>query len=277
MKDFTKKTMIRKTKNIPFAFYILLIFLFVSCIENDNEKIASVGDKDLNYSEIEFIYPELYSQNNYETQKKILVKEWIDTELLYQTAKEHKPINSERIEQKTRCYKKQLIIQNYLDNVAYKNIQVTDSEIFEQYQQNKGLYTISKPTAVVVNYLTNNKEEGEKIRNILVLGDKKELNSLNSKHNTNQQLVEKENLTPKIEKEIFSSYNKKIIGPIKIKDGFVVIKILKKLNNGEQIPFTFVKNKIKEEILLEKRNNLYKNLIKKLRKTNKVKIYEKNN
>ena len=269
--------MIRKTKNIPFAFYILLIFLFVSCIENDDEKIASVGGKDLNYSEIEFIYPELYSQNNYETQKKILVKEWIDTELLYQAAKEHKPINSKRIEQKTKYYKKQLIIQNYLDNVAYKNIQVTDSEIFEQYQQNKGLYIISKPTAVVINYLTNNKEDGEKIRNILVLGDKKELNSLNSKHNINQQLVEKENLTPKIEKEIFSSYNKKIIGPIKIKDGFIVIKILKKLNKGEQIPFTFVKNKIKEEILLEKRNNLYKNLIKKLRKTNKVKIYEKNN
>lgn len=277
MKDFIRKTMIRKTKNIPFAFYILLIFLFVSCIENDDEKIASVGDKDLNYSEIEFIYPELYSQNNYETQKKILVNKWIDTELLYQAAKEHKPINSERIEQKTKYYKKQLIIQNYLDSVAYKNIQVTDSEIFEQYQQNKGLYIISKPTAVVVNYLTNNKEEGEKTRNILVLGDKKELNSLNSKHNINQQLVEKENLTPKIEKEIFSSYNKKIIGPIKIKDGFIVIKILKKLNRGEQIPFTFVKNKIKEEILLEKRNNLYKNLIKKLRKTNKVKIYEKNN
>ena len=109
------------------------------------------------------------------------------------------------------------------------------------------------------------------------MGDKKELNSLNSKHNINQQLVEKENLTPKIEKEIFSPYNKKIVGPIKIKDGFVVIKILKKLNKGEQIPFTFVKNKIKKEILLEKRNNLYKNLIKQLRKTNKVKIYEKNN
>ncbi|MEA3499593.1 MAG: hypothetical protein U9R41_01010 [Candidatus Marinimicrobia bacterium] len=269
--------MTKTNKHISPVFFISLLFLLFACSDNNDEVIASVGSKKLKHSEIEFIYPKLYSQNNYKTQKKIILKKWIDTELLYQEAKKHRSKNNYNIDQKTKYYKKQLIVQAYLDDIVYKNISISNSEIFERYKKNKGLYIASKPIAIVINYLTNSIEESEKIKNILTLSDKAEINLLNNKYSVKQQIIKKGSVVPKVEKEIFSSYNKKIIGPIKIKAGFVVIKILKKIKKGEQIPLVFVKNEIKEEILLEKQNNSYKNLLKKIRKKNKVKTYEKNN
>lgn len=270
--------MTRKTKYFSHVILILLMFLLVKCNDriDENEIIASVGSKKLRNSEIDFVYPKLPSQINKKAQKNLMIKQWVDTELLYQAAKENRSTNNENIEQKIKYYKKQLIVQNYLDNFVYNNIQFPESEILERYKNNKESYMVSKPTAVILSYITNDQKESDRIKNILTLGDEERIILLNSKYNTKQQIIKKDNIVPKFEKEVFSQHNKKIVGPFKTKVGFVVIKIIKIFKKGEQIPLVFVKDKIKEKILIEKQNNSYKNLIKKLRKQNKVKIYETN-
>jgi len=255
----------KKCKIVGLVF--ITIFSFFSCNHEKETPLASVGNVALKESNIEFANLKNLPKNQQETQKKIIINNWINTEMLYQTAKKRKLNNTEEINQKIQQYKKLLVIQDYLDSHVYNNIEITESELLERYNKNKNRYKATKNITLVINYLTNNKKDAEEIKGVLFLGNSQDIESLNNDFVTTQQ-IDKTN--------IFNFKNKKIIGPIKTDAGYVVTKLSQKLKKGEQIPFSYVRNEIKEEFILEKKKNLYKKLLTKLRNKNKVKTYEKN-
>lgn len=266
----------QKNKFLTISVFFIILFLLTNCFTND-KIIVKLGNAKLTDSDIKLLIPSANnSQLNYETQKKHIINNWIEQELLYAEAKRSKLKNRKKINKQVETFKKQLIIEDYLQHSLYETIQISDNELLDYYNKNISKFIASDKSAIIKNYITADKKRAEKLKNSLILNKQDGIEFVDFEDDVQIQIIKKKNIASKISQQLFSDYDKEFIGPFQQANNFIIIQILKKLNTGEQIPYIYVKETIKKALLRDKQNSLYNNLLTKLKNKNEVEIYETN-
>jgi parvulin-like peptidyl-prolyl isomerase len=181
-------------------------------------------------------------------------------------------------------------VNEYVNNTLYKNLEVNEHEIRKYYYDNKDKY---RRNAEVLLYeiMLNDKKRANEIRAILNTKPykfsefaKKESVSKIAKPDGSLGYIEVDALPETFRKFIKSARLNKVTPVVQLLYGNIkgkkiytyhIFKVVKR-KRKRLLFFSKVKDSIKEELLLQKKDDIYRNFIKKLSNKIKVKVITDN-
>lgn len=227
----------------------LLIMLLASLItfgfncdyfsKSDSPVIARVGKSTLTLEDLNKSIPANYSDKITKKQRINYVKQWIDTELLFQAALKKKIHKEKKIRQRLQQMKKDLLGAEMITRLTtdFKNTVVTEDEILAYYNEKKDNFIRKDDVVKYVEIVVDNLTTGWKVRNLV-----KDDNFLDlaSKYSTvpvqdprSAQFVSLKELPNEISDIAFRIRINGTTSPIKLEDGIHIVRILDKQASGE--------------------------------------------
>lgn len=231
-----------KRKNFYFIFVFFATLLSLNCdyfAKSDSPIIARVGRSVLTLEDLNKSIPASYSDKITKKQRINYVKQWIDTELLYQAALKKKIHKEKKIRQRLKQMKKDLLGAEMITRLTtdFKNTVVSDDEIQNYYNENKSSFTREADVIKYVEIVVDNLTTGWKVRNLV-----KDDNFLDlaSKFSTvpvqdprSAKFVPVIDLPKEISDVAFRIRINGTTSPIKLDDGVHIVRVLDKQSAGE--------------------------------------------
>lgn len=238
-------------------------------LKNQNKKDCVVVFKDNCLDKKELIsITKNFNKEDSERIANIYAKDWIIREKLYEKAQKNISVDEEELERSLSELKKQYVIAEYIKFYLQENLDsnITEQEIINYYQQHKNSFKLSN-NIVQVFYvkLTDSDKDINTFKKLLV--------SASNKNQLNQFIVEKssgyfmeDSLWLKWDDLIkeaptLKTYDINYIPKgktVEWRDGtfYYYIKIKDYKVKNEYSPIAYEKEKIKNSILNERKNNL---------------------
>ncbi len=231
-----------KSRKKLFLFISFLVLSGLNCdyfSKSDSPIIARVGRSVLTLDDLNKSIPANYSEKITKKQRINYVKQWIDTELLYQAAIKKKIHKEQKIKQRLKQMKKDLLGAEMITRLStdFKNAIVTDEEIEAYYNEKKDNFVRKNDVIKYVEIVVDNLTTGWKVRNIV-----KDDNFLDlaSKFSTvpvqdprNAQFVPVNELPKEISDIAFRIRINGTTSPIKLEDGVHIVRVLDKQSAGD--------------------------------------------
>jgi hypothetical protein len=266
-------------KHLKISLFLALITL-LSCNEESKNKetfVAQVGESKLTEAEINSA---LLGKDSKKL-KEELIKNWVETEILYQQAIEKKLLTRENFHNVIKNSERELaaaISVNYFLNNHPVNF--TEEDLREFYLSNKDDYSFST-NAYVLNYASFKTEESAiSFRNDAI--EKKWDEALGS-FSENSELIEE--FTSKIFKpsQIQSSKLLRVLSELYRDEislvvetelnNYVVVQMIDKIDQGSIAPFDYIKDKVRENYTVYLQREQIQNFLDSLIVEKKVKVF----
>lgn len=259
----------------------LIIFSFLSCEEESNKKeeiIAQVGKSKLTKNELDGF---LASKKGSIKFKEEYIKDWIETELLYQLAFEEKLVTKENYYRIIRESEKKLAssiaINNLLEN---HQINYTEDDLVDFYNSNKEDF-IFGTDAFILNLISFKSEENAiNFRNNAI------------ENNWDEALTAFENSEELIDNYVNKVYRSSQIHSNKLlrvlmelfqdeislvvetePNNFVVVQMIDKVDRSTIPQFDYVKDRVKESYIFNSQKEMLKHFLDSLKLERKVKVF----
>ncbi len=259
-------------------FFALLTF--ISC-KSENKKretiVAQIGDSKLTEAEVDTL---LVGKKSHKIKEEI-IKNWIETELLYQQAIEKKMLTKENFQGIIKNSEKELAaaisIKNYLKNHPIK---YSDQDLKKFYLSKKNDYSFST-NAFILNFASFKTEESAiNFRN----------DAIENKWKASVHHYKKKS-------DLIKNYSNKIFKPSQIQserllrvlselykgeislviptelNNYVVVQMIDKIDPSTVPKFDYIKNQVKENYIVYAQRELIKDFLDSLFIEKKVKVY----
>ncbi len=260
------------------AFIIFLLF-FSLCSKNQVpvDYLARVNDTYLTKDELLKILPD--PDNPKFTDKdyiKSIISSWIESEIVYQRAKKYHFDRDEAVLNKVKNYEKKMIIDSYLHYLVQSNVTVSENEIRDYYFKNRISFTREFDEATVSHVVVNDFEEANHIKSILESKKRSELDKLFQKYNFETKTISHGSAIKEIDKTIFETTPRRILGPIPTDYGYHIIEVLSRYRAGSVRSIDEVRDEILQQITQSKIQESYTAIIDSLLSSTDIEIREEN-
>lgn len=243
---------------------LALLLLFSLCDKSPEpvNYIARVNNTYLDADYLQKIYPDIFNEpaagDDY---LKSITSNWVKNEILYQQAKKYHFNKDESIQYKVENYKKQLIIDSYIHFLLQTSIQVNEDEIRSYYLKNKNSFQRDVDEAKVSHIIVDDFDEANHIKNILRSKNRKNIDQLFNKYSFETKVVRKGESIKEIDKTIFESTPRNILGPIPSDYGYHIIEVISRSRAGSIRPIDDVRSDILEKLTQIKIQDFYNSYI----------------
>ena len=247
-----------------------LILLFVSCNVQQPEQrkvLVTVGRGELTIDMLNKEIPDFLKSEVTKEQINNFVQQWIETELIYQNALKLGMDLDKDFRYELEKAKKQLLVRKYLDRALMDEVQVTDEEILQYYEENKKNFITINDEIRALQILVATREEANTARQRLNSGEDfvkvAEDISLDfaQKNRVELGFFSRKDVVPEIASRLFRYQVGTITQPIKSDFGWHIFKILEKRPEGFIKELKDVREKIVSRITFKKKTQRYKSLI----------------
>lgn len=267
-------------------FFILLSTLFSlwSCHKEtvpQIEIVARIKDQYLTREELSNWLPPKLPEDQKEKIASQYINQWIQRTALSITAEEEGLSLSEYEQWSMRNLEKEMLAQKYLTQKLPDQIAVTDEEIAKYYKENKEEFKRGQEEVHLVQLFLENPDPAinREIRTSKSLLQVIKNNFLDTRSdrmlekNGDLGYISPNSLTATIKRRVTSGTTGKIYGPIKLEKGQYYFQALDKQAAGSYRSLKLVKEDIRMRLLLEKRENLIKEIARETMKNLKVETY----
>jgi len=245
--------------------------------EQSRVALAQVNNAELRESDLQRMIPvELREAiTGYEINE--ILRRWVDTELLHQTARREGVDRDPRIAEQLYEMERQLLADEYLQREMHVRVNVTNDEIREYYDANRDLYT---QEVHLQHILVDTIEEAEALLDELKNGVG--FNTLAKKHSLDGSaskggdlgFLGKGAMNPALEAEVFTMKNREVRGPIESGFGFHIARVVGRRKLSRPVSFDVAHDEIMQTLLLEKQQRAYLELLSELRARASVHIVD---
>jgi peptidyl-prolyl cis-trans isomerase C len=211
--------------------------------------------------------------------KKQLIETMVIRELLLQEAQKAGVDKSQEVADKLADLKKQVVVQAYLKKKVDEQANISDADLQKYYDQNKEKFKSGEQVRAS-HILVKDEAEAKDILAQLKggasfeeLAKKKSVDAAAGAKGGDLGWFGKGTMLPEFEKAAFGLKEGELSGVIKTQFGYHVIKQTGKRPAGIR-PFAEVKDQIREELLPEKQQEVFKKLRDDLKKNAKFTIKE---
>ncbi|MFZ1288986.1 MAG: peptidylprolyl isomerase [Melioribacteraceae bacterium] len=261
--------------------FTLIIFSFLSCEEETNKKeeiVAQVGTSKLTKDELNNF---LASKKGSIKFKEEFIKDWIETEILYQLAFEEKLVTKENyyrvIKESEKELASSITINNLLEN---HQINFSDSDLLEFYNSNKEDFVFGTE-AFILNFVSFKTEESAiNFRNNVIENNWDEaLTAFQNNENILENFLNKvyrssqihSNKLLRVLMELFQDEISLVVETEPKK--FVVVQMIDKIDRSTIPQFEYVKDRVKESYILNSQKEMLKHFLDSLKLERKVKVF----
>ena len=258
--------------------FCLLIILSIASFGCSHEKqngrlLASVGGTDLRMSEVaEHVdTSSAYAVRNY-------VSNWVDQQLLFDEATKEKLDNSPDFREKVDQFTRQLAITKLLDEKVYgPAVELTPDEISGFYNSHQDQFKAGEDFAIVSLAGFDARNYAVAFRNALVAGGDwtatfGEFPPFAILEVRDSAFVKASTVNPAIWNVIQSLDEGRISFPIQVDTVNYVVKVIRKIAPGETMPLSYADSFIRERLTVQKRRQLFQNLLNSLRSVGNFEI-----
>lgn len=261
-------------------FLILFIpFFLVGCTKEPEKKeyVARVNDKYLTQNELN---NKLLAPDNENFYRNEIIRNWIDKELLYQSAVKEGITNDSNYTRIVEDSKKELAVTLLLNKIySEEKDKIDNKQVEEFYNQNKSDFK-SFYDAYVVNLINfNNEDKAIRFRSTLLetdwtrstnafKGDTSIINMATGK------IYYEYELQPASLSRIVKELNP---GEISIifsngQNNYSVVQLVKKFPKDSLLPLGYVRDNVEDRLIANKKNELIRNYVKDLYSKNNIEV-----
>jgi len=153
--------------SLLFILFSLLLSAFTCDEKPDSPVVAQVGDAVLTLNDIYKSMPPEYSHKITRQQNINFVKQWIDTELLYQEALNQKLHKEKEMQHRLEKMKQDLLCAEMLSRNALKSgdINITDDMVEQFFKDNRQLFVRDTPVYKYLQIVVDELRQAWQIRN----------------------------------------------------------------------------------------------------------------
>ncbi len=243
----------------------IFLFTFLAFCGRKNEPvdyIAHVNDIYLTKDDLLKNIPDIDDKNltdiNY---IKSLITTWVKNEILYQQAKKYHFDKDETIVYKVNNFQKQLTIDSYIHFLLQSNISVSDKEIRTFYLENRNSFIRDVDEAKVSHIVISDFDEANRIKNVLRSRNRRDIDLLFTKYKFETKVVRRNESIKEIDKTIFESPRRNVLGPIPSDYGYHIIEVISRANAGSIRPIDDVRDEILQKLTQSKIQDYYNSYV----------------
>lgn len=261
----------------------ICVFLVIACNQNHElppDLVAQVNDAYLVRDNLNYRVPADLSEETQLSMKKMIIKQWVEDEIVYQSALKEGVVLEDNDQYLVDDYKKSLIIQHYLDNKLNKNFKISEKEIEDFYNNNKKEFIRKTDEAHVIHLFIENRDnaifkEISEVKDLLEIINKYYFNIRSTYESPNGDLgyVSIQSLPDIIQNAVKKQKTGTISSPLGTREGYHFIQVLDKQNAGTQIDLELVKDEIVLRLKWQKREQERERLMDELREKYQVQTY----
>lgn len=253
--------------------FLVLIGLLGCKKGKEGKVVAKVGSAKLTLKEFNAQIPEGYVLTK--QQKLGLLDKWVNSELLYQEAKNRGIDKDENIQARLKQVEKEFIVNEFLQKEA-KKVSITQADVFDYFNKHKSdflyevkiLQIILPDSASAVRTFQDIKRGAD----FQKLARERSLDRSVS-HGEPTKYFGRGAGDPLLEEEIFKLKPGEVSGIIKSADGYHIIKLVDKKQTKKDVSFDDVAQYIYNLLTYKRSRQLVDSLIKELKAKTEVKIY----
>jgi len=257
---------------------ILVLFLKCSSSENEDENvIVAVGEGTLTLKQLNNSIPSSIQSKISQEQVSNYIQQWIEMELIYREALRLGMDKHENVLAELEIAKRELLVRNYLDRYLSDDIEVTETEALEYYNENKDTYLLEEDEIRALHILVSTSEEASNVYRRIRNGEDFEAvarevsNDYIENHRIDLGYFRKEDIVPEVSIKVFSYRVGSLTGPLQSEFGYHIFKIIDRKKKGSHREFEEVKDQIIARLQSIKRNVRYRDKIIELRNKTDVK------
>jgi peptidyl-prolyl cis-trans isomerase C len=265
-----------KKKIIYFLIYGgFLIFLMTACSSEDidsQDVVAQVNAAIVTNAELENAITPTTSTEVRQALKRKLMEKWIEDEIFYQAALEEGLTLSKGELFLVENYRKQLLIEKYLEKHVDITYRVLDHEIEDYYKKHRSEFVWDDNYAHLIHLVMENRDqvisnEINKSKDLLEVIKNNFFDQQSTLQRPNGDLgyVRLSDLPPRLADQIKSMKTGTIKGPIKTDFGYHYVQLLDRQEPNSVKDLDIVRDEVIMRIKLQKRQNEIKRLKQKLR------------
>ncbi|MEM4368686.1 MAG: peptidyl-prolyl cis-trans isomerase, partial [Candidatus Anstonellales archaeon] len=254
---------------------IITFLLFCSQKPSTSPVIAKVGKSILTVDDLNNSIPPEYSDQITLEQNINYVKQWIDTELLFQEALRRKIHKDPLIKKRLEKMKKDLLAAELMsrNSMQYQGVIVDDATIKNYYELNKEKYIREKDVAKYIEILV---PDYRTAWHITRSGNAENFLSLAAEYSQtpypkdgNIPYTPLEEIQPEIRNAIIATPINSVSNPVKTEEGYYVILVIDKLEKGGICKLDEIKDEIVNQLTVKNQKEKIEQFLSELRlKTN---------
>lgn len=261
---------------IPFVTIVFLLPLCGPKVEKA-DYVARVNDTYLTADElIKIASYHNISGGISEERLKSVVSNWIEKEIIYQKAKDYHFDQDEVISRKLNNFKKDLINDAYIRYLLQTNVVISEEEIRDYYLANRKSFVRDFDEAKVSHVFVKDFEEANRIKSILRSRNRKEIERLFNTYNFETKTVRRGVSLEEIDKTIFETLPRHILGPIPTDYGYHVIEVISRSKKGTVCPIDDVRDEISQRLTQYKIQANYNAIVDSLIRVANYELKEEN-
>jgi hypothetical protein len=228
-----------------------MAMFFSSCAHERSEDpthVARIGNTVLTRSEADRL---ILAYGNNSVPDKFVISQWVNREILFQSALREDLDRDSLINYKTEQYRKDVLGQAFLESIILQDDPISGASIKEYYDQNILSYKRSEDGARVFHFVYNSHAEAVAVaRELLNPSSSFDRKTLFASNRVDAAVVYKGSLIKPLDDALFSSRNRsKVLGPIQSRYGFHVIEVLDRFSAGSQIGLDEAYDEIYQRLL----------------------------
>ncbi|MBO8131340.1 MAG: peptidyl-prolyl cis-trans isomerase [Candidatus Marinimicrobia bacterium] len=252
--------------------FIILLLLFLTIFNCSKDSVPKYFIARINKSYItDDDIPNSISKDK-ESLKKY-VTDWIIKEALYLEAKKYHFDKDERLLQKVENYKKSLVIDEFIKYFVNSRIKISENDIRKYYLENRNkLFVRNFDEAKVIHVVVKTYSEAKTIKSAFLSNNQKELEKLYNQYKFETKVIKRGQPIIEIDKTIFDTPPRRVLGPIATDYGYHVIKVLERNRKGSIIPIDEVRDEIIQRLTQIKIQESYSMLVDSILKKYKYEI-----
>lgn len=271
-----------KNYNKP-IFSVLLMLVFSGCKQGNDipaDLIAQVNDSYLRKNNVNQSVPSDLPDDTKLSMKKMLIKQWVEDEIIYQSAVNDGIQLNDAEFFLIEKYEKSLLIQRFLNNKLNKNFRVSQKEIENNYSDNRKEFIRKEAEVHIVHLLIENRDnaifneikESDNLKGII---KKYYFDTRSTYESPNGDLgyVAVLSLPKFIQQRIKNLKTGAISKFIKSEYGYHFIQLVDRQKKGSQIDMELVKDEIVRRLKWQKREQEYVRLMDELKEKFQVQTY----
>jgi len=213
-------------------------------------------------------------------QESEFIDRWVNRELLYQEAKKQglDESESEDLRMELEMVEKEYLIQKLLDKTYAQMIQFTDEEIQSYYEKNIDLFRVNEDQVRAMHILTETKEEADLARQEILAGmpfdevARERSVGILRERGGDMGFIRREDVINQIERIVFRLGEEGLSNVFESDYGFHIVKVIKKLNEGDAKDLADVRDEIRQQLQVRKERSVYYDFLFQLQNSTEVDI-----
>jgi parvulin-like peptidyl-prolyl isomerase len=268
---------------IKLTFILLIQTLLFGCqksVDLPVDLIAQVNDSYLRKNNVNNSVPADLPVETKLSMKKMIIKQWVENEIVYQSAVKEGLQWSDDELFLIEKYKKALLIQRFLDNKLNKNFRISQKEIEDNYNDNIKEFIRKNDEVHIVHLLIENRDnaifneinESDDLKEII----KKyyfDIRSTYESPNGDLGYVVVSSLPDFLQNILRNLKTGAISKFVKSEYGYHFVQLLDKQKKGSQVDIELVKDEIVRRLKWLKREQEYVRLMDELKEKYQVQTY----